>query len=125
MRKIAIYWNRVKLIRQEIMKLRSRFWVEVSPIHDEVITNVLGRGINCKIVISNYMEQTKFSVIFDILPKQVMDYPQSIQISNLKTIKHYSDIEFEELNKMLIGKIKEGGIFNFKDQLSSIFHNDK
>ncbi|CAO3631177.1 unnamed protein product [Cunninghamella blakesleeana] len=121
MRKIAIYWNRVKLIRQEIMKLRSRFWVEVSPIHDEVITNVLGRGINCKIVISNYMEQTKFSVIFDILPKQVMDYPQSIQISNLKTIKHYGDIDFEELNKMLREKIKEYGIFNLRDHLGSVF----
>ncbi|CAO3629544.1 unnamed protein product [Cunninghamella echinulata] len=125
MQTIAIYWNRLKLIRQEILKLRSRFWIEVYPINDESTIKLTGRGITCKIVISNYIKKIKVSVIFDISPQQIMTYPHSIDLSGLKTQLHYGDIQFDELNKLLRDKIQEHGVFNFRDNLNSVFNIDE
>ncbi|KAI9306803.1 Spc7 kinetochore protein-domain-containing protein [Cunninghamella echinulata] len=122
---IAIYWNRLKLIRQEILKLRSRFWIEVYPISDESTIKLTGRGITCKIVISNYVKKIKVSVVFDISPQQIMTYPHSINLSSLKMQLHYGDIQFDELNKLLRDKIQEHGVFNFRDNLDSVFNIDE
>ncbi|KAI8329219.1 Spc7 kinetochore protein-domain-containing protein [Chlamydoabsidia padenii] len=117
---ISIYWNRVRLIRDEINKVKRRFWIEIEPLTPDSVTDIELRGFRCNITIFSYMLKIKFLVSFEIRAEQVMAYPQSIDLSTLQVDFKYGDTTPEYLDTLVRIKFKENGIIGLLDTLCSI-----
>lgn len=86
---ISIYWNRVRMIQHELEEIQRRFWVEIKSL--EFANEPEDAGFSCQICVYSFMGKTKFTVSFQVKPKDVLDYP-SIDLSTFEVDLHYGNI---------------------------------
>ncbi|CEP12832.1 hypothetical protein [Parasitella parasitica] len=114
---ISIYWNRVRMIQHELEEVQRRFWVEIKSL--EFANEAEDAGFSCQICVYSFMSKTKFTVSFQIRPKDVLDYP-SIDLSTFEVDLHYGSISPHLLEDMLQKAISDTGFTNLVDTLRNI-----
>ncbi|SAM04163.1 hypothetical protein, partial, partial [Absidia glauca] len=91
LQEVAIYWNRVRMIRNEITAVKRRFWIEMEALTQDPLSDPDLRGFRCTITLFSFTLKIKFLVSFEIRAQQVMEYPQSIDLSTLVVKFVYGD----------------------------------
>lgn len=89
MQDIAIYWNRFMMIQSDLVHIQRRFWVDIKTLQYEEPDDA---GVSCNICVYSFVARTKFTISFEIKPKDVMNYP-SIDPSSLSLVINFGEIE--------------------------------
>jgi hypothetical protein len=79
------------MIRNEITAVKRRFWIELEALTQDPLSDPDLRGFRCTITLFSFMLNIKFLVSFEIRAQQVMDYPQSVDLSTLVVNFVYGD----------------------------------
>ncbi|KAI8376568.1 Spc7 kinetochore protein-domain-containing protein [Radiomyces spectabilis] len=119
LQKMAIYWNRVKMIHREILRAQRRFWVELTKLTENEDTDPGDHGVQCDITLLSYLNSTKFSFSLQIRPKDVMAFPKLIT-DGLRVRLDYGHIKEEELEALIAMELRENGIIDFVDSLRNV-----
>ncbi|KAI8646386.1 Spc7 kinetochore protein-domain-containing protein [Parasitella parasitica] len=114
---ISIYWNRVRMVQHELEEVQRRFWVEIKSL--EFANEAEDAGFSCQICVYSFTSKTKFTVSFQIKPKDILDYP-SIDLSTFEVDLHYGSISPHLLEDMLQKAISESGFTNLVNTLRNI-----
>ncbi|KAI8087693.1 Spc7 kinetochore protein-domain-containing protein [Gilbertella persicaria] len=114
---IAIYWNRVGMMQYELKELQRRFWVKIEAL--EFASLVDDSGFSCEICMTSFIGKAKFTVAFQVKPKDVLNYP-ALDLNTLEVKLHYGDITQEGLESSLTKAIGETGFTSLVDTLRDI-----
>lgn len=73
MQSIAIYWNRVKMMLLELEKVQKLFDVDITALNTSNTPEKA--GFTCKIYFLFFSEKTRYSLSFQVTPKDILSYP--------------------------------------------------
>jgi hypothetical protein len=78
------------MMQHELEKIQRRFWVDINAL--EYANEPEEAGFTCQICVYSFMGKTKFTVSFQVNPKDILDYP-FIDLSSLEVDLNYGCIE--------------------------------
>lgn len=78
------------MMRHELEKIQRRFWVDIAAL--EYADEPEEAGFSCQICVYSFMGKTKFTVSFQVNPKDILDYP-FIDLSTFEVDLNYGCIE--------------------------------
>jgi hypothetical protein len=77
------------MIQRDLSHAQRRYWIAIEPLEYD---DAKDAGFSCQICVYSFVGKTKFTIGFQVKPKDVLAYP-AIDISTLSLVVHYGGVE--------------------------------
>ncbi|KAI8988955.1 Spc7 kinetochore protein-domain-containing protein [Pilobolus umbonatus] len=118
--RLTVFWNRLKLFRQELYDVSTLFYTVIQPIPNPPDNRSV--GVHFDITLFNYELKTKLHMIFDFTKGSIDQFPSFIRIDRVDIKVDHSRKSVEEIRYILDKHMSMDGFCNIRERLSDALY---